>query len=266
MESKLRFSIITPSYNQGKFIRDTIESVLQQNYDNFEHIIIDGGSTDDTISILKEYPHLKWISEKDNGQAHAINKGFAMASGDIIAWINSDDYYEKDVFSTIVKYFEEHQHSNFLYGDITYVDQLKNILSTIKGETLSYSALIKNPDIVRQPSIFWRKDIFLSVGYLDENLHLVMDYDFFLRAAKNYPFDYIHKNLSCFRVHSQSKTTQLFKNQSLEIYSVFKRYNQTITFNQYLFLVIRYTNFTDKKIYKYIKAIFISIKKVFRAK
>ncbi len=101
----LKFSIVTPSLNQGRFIRDTIESVLNQNYQNFEHIVIDGGSNDDTINILKEYAHLKWTSEKDNGPTDAINKGFKLATGDIFTWLNSDDYFEKNIFKDVVKEF-----------------------------------------------------------------------------------------------------------------------------------------------------------------
>src|SRR5205085_4919715 len=103
----VKISIITPSYNQGRFIRDTIESVLNQNYPNFEHIVIDAVSNDNTVEILKEYPHLKWISEKDKGAADAINKGMKMATGEITTWLNSDDYFEQNIFSYVEKQFQE---------------------------------------------------------------------------------------------------------------------------------------------------------------
>jgi glycosyltransferase involved in cell wall biosynthesis len=124
----LEFSIITPSYNQGKFIRDTIESILSQDYKNIEHIVIDGQSTDNTIEILNEYPHLIWISEQDKGAANAINKGVCIAKGDIIAWINSDDYYEKNVFNDIARVFEENPEISFVYGNLIFVNETKKIL------------------------------------------------------------------------------------------------------------------------------------------
>jgi len=97
-------SIVTPSLNQGRYIEQTIQSVLLQNYPNFEHIVIDGGSTDGTVEILKKYPHLKWISEKDSGQSEALNKGLKMATGDIIAWINSDDWYAEGAFNNVASF------------------------------------------------------------------------------------------------------------------------------------------------------------------
>ncbi len=155
----MKISIITPSYNQGNFIEDTIKSVIQQDYPNFEHIIIDGGSTDNTLDILKRYPHLRWISEKDSGQSEAINKGFKLATGDIIAWLNSDDYYERNIFSLVANYFQENSQCRILYGDMTFVDYSGNAMFILTGDTISREKLIKCPDAIRQPSIFWKKEV-----------------------------------------------------------------------------------------------------------
>lgn len=230
VKENVKVSIITPSYNQACYIEDAIQSVLQQRYKNLEHIIVDGGSTDETIEILKKYPHLKWVSEKDRGQSHAINKGFNMATGEIVAWLNSDDYYEKDMFKEVVTYFNAHKKCQFLYGDITYVNENRNFICKISGDVLNYSNLLKNPDLVRQPSSFWRRSVIDEVGNLNEKLHMVMDFDFFLRIAKKYEMHYIGRNVSYFRFYSAGKTSKykmrqfgelidiLMKEQKLQIY------------------------------------------------
>ena len=126
MNNQTLVSIVTPSYNTGKYIRDTIESVLSQGYPNFEHIIYDGGSTDETIDILKEYPHLIWFSESDRGQSHAINKGLDKAKGDIIGWLNSDDYFLPGTFSKIMEVFINNPELDAIFGDINIVDNEDN--------------------------------------------------------------------------------------------------------------------------------------------
>lgn len=233
----MKISIITPSLNQAQYIEDTILSIQNQSYRNFEHIIIDGGSIDGTIEILKKHPHLKWISEKDTGQSNAINKGFKMASGEIIAWLNSDDYYEKDIFIEIVKYFTENPDCFFLYGDITYVDMNKKYLYLISGDRITYENLVRNPDIVRQPSSFWRREIFDTIGYLNEDLHLVMDFDFILRIGKRYSFHYIKRNVSFFRSYQEGKTSKFQKKQLFEIYKIMKNYSRSfnILFVRFIF-------------------------------
>jgi glycosyltransferase involved in cell wall biosynthesis len=235
----MRISIITPSLNQSRFIEETILSVKNQPYKDFEHIVIDGGSTDGTIEILKKYPHLKWISEKDNGQSDAINKGFRVAAGDVLAWLNSDDYYDQNIFKDVAAYFEAHSDCFFLYGNITYVDESGKPFAHVDGDTISYKRLLCNPDIVRQPSCFWRKDILRTVGYLDENLHVVMDYDYFLRIGKLYQFHYINSNLSFFRSYPQGKTSSLAKRQATELRSVMKTQAGLVDFRYYWFIALR---------------------------
>jgi glycosyltransferase involved in cell wall biosynthesis len=227
----MKFSIITPSFNHAEFIEDTILSVLSQSYNNFEHIIIDGGSRDNTVEILKKHKHLKWISEPDNGQTSAINKGFRLATGDIFAWLNSDDYYDKDIFIRISDYFVQHPECYFLYGDISYVDKNKNFMFSVTGGNMSYSNLLKNPDLVRQPSCFWRKEIFDIIGPLDENLHLVMDYEYFLRIGKKYNFHYLPYNLSYFRYYPDNKTLSMANKQHYELKKIM---NDNVKFYSYL--------------------------------
>lgn len=238
--SNLRFSIVTPSFNQGKFIEETILSVLDQKYLDFEHIIIDGGSTDNTIDILRKYPHLIWISEQDNGQSNAINKGFKMASGDIFAWINSDDYYAKNIFNEVANCFLQNPNCDFVYGDITYVDQERKSLFTIAGGNLDFYNLLRNPDLIRQPSFFWRKEKHYEIGGIDESLDLVMDYDFFLKISKHKKPQYINMIFSYYRVYDQTKTLSNLRKQAQEIFKVMIRHKSVLSLSMIWFVVKRY--------------------------
>jgi glycosyltransferase involved in cell wall biosynthesis len=243
----MKISIITPSFNQGAFIEQTIRSVMVQDCKEVEHIVIDGGSTDDTVSILSRYPHLKWTSEKDSGQSGAINKGFAMASGDVVAWLNSDDYYEKDIFGEIVGYFTSHPDCQCLYGDITFVDRQGHELSKVIGDTINLESLIRCPDIVRQPSCFWRKEILKEVGTLDESLHLVMDFDLFLRISKRYPMHYLHRNLSYYRYYDENKSLSRVRRQVKEIYRVYRKNGIRLNVGAVRFLVGKYLQSFDPR-------------------
>jgi glycosyltransferase involved in cell wall biosynthesis len=119
---KLKISVITPSLNQGKYIEECILSVLNQGYDNFDHIIIDGGSTDNTLTVLRKYKHLIWVSEPDEGQSDAINKGFKMASGEIIGWLNADDRYLPGTFHSVAEYMSRWPDVDLIYGDYRWID------------------------------------------------------------------------------------------------------------------------------------------------
>lgn len=235
----MRVSIITPSYNQGKYIEDTIQSVLSQDFPDVEHIIVDGGSRDNTLAILGHYQHLKWRSERDSGQANAINKGFRMASGDILAWLNSDDYYEPDILGEVVMYFESHPDCMVLYGDITYVDENKHALYRVEGKTIDYRGLLRYPDIVRQPSMFWRRCVVEECGGIDESFDLVMDYEFFLRVAPKFEFHYLNKNFSYYRTYPKTKTNSQLLRQLGELIRVFRKHGIALDFIRLRFLFMR---------------------------
>ena len=180
-----KFSIITPSYNHSAFIKDTIESVLNQRYENFEHIIIDGGSNDGTVDILKSFPHLQWVSEKDNGSADAINKGFSKATGDVFGWINSDDYYDENVFRKVCDIFKNNPDVELIIGDLTYIDVNHGII--LKDKTYNFDLnylLNSSADVVRQPGTFFRKSLFDKAGYLNTKLKYVFDFELFIRFLK----------------------------------------------------------------------------------
>jgi glycosyltransferase involved in cell wall biosynthesis len=219
----LKISIVTPSYNQAEFIEATIRSVMHQDHDDVEHIVIDGGSTDGTTAVLKKYAHLHWVSEKDSGQSNAINKGFARATGDVVAWLNSDDYYEENVFGAVADYFRSHPDCMLLYGNITFVGRDGRPLYSITGDTIDYDALIACPDIVRQPSFFWRREVITEVGGVDENLHLVMDFDFLLRIGKKHRFHFVNRNLSYYRYYRDNKSLSQARRQTVEICRVYAK-------------------------------------------
>jgi glycosyltransferase involved in cell wall biosynthesis len=182
----LKISIVTPSFNQAHFIKETIESVLSQNYPNLEYLIIDGGSSDGTINILQEYnTNLSWISEPDEGQAQAINKGFKKTTGDIIAWLNSDDIYLPHALSIVAEFFVQHPHIDLVYGDFYVINEQSEILLRRKEIPFDFNILLYGLDYICQPATFFRRTIFERVGYLDENLHYGLDWEYWLRIAKH---------------------------------------------------------------------------------
>jgi glycosyltransferase involved in cell wall biosynthesis len=212
-----KISIITPSWNQGPFIERTIRSVLDQEYPNLEYIVMDGGSADGTIDILKKYEgRLNWISEKDKGQADAINKGITRATGDIIAYLNSDDIYEPDALRKVADHFSGHPETMWLTGQCRIIDEqdreIRRPITAYKNFLLrhySYSLLlVTNP--VSQPATFWRRTVTSEFGHFDETEHLVMDYDYWLRIGKKYPPAVLDDYLAGFRVYAASKTSSSF--------------------------------------------------------
>lgn len=226
----LKFSIITPSFNQGKFIRDTIESVKNQDFENYEHIVIDGGSKDETIDILREYPHLIWISEKDNGAAEAINKGFLMSSGDIVTWINSDDYYESNIFNEVNEYFTKNINVEFLYGNRSVSMPTKNKLYSEKTTIQDAHKLIHmSADIVRQPCSFFRLSLLKKVGMLNVDLKLVFDYDLFIRMFLQTKPYYVNKSFAVQRDYGDTLTRRNLKRQAVEIFKVSRKYGSKLT-------------------------------------
>ena len=171
-----QITILTPSYNQAAFIEQTIRSVIAQNYPRVQHIVIDGGSTDGTVEILRKYPHLTWISEKDRGQADALRKGLELAVGDVIGWLNSDDFYEPQILEQVACCFHNLD-TQWAIGNLSYVFDATGETIPDKSPCVTYKALLENPDIVRQQPTFFRRTFLDQVGGWRPEYFMVMDFD-----------------------------------------------------------------------------------------
>lgn len=203
-----KISIVTPSYNQAEYLEEAIRSVLLQGYPNLEYIIIDGGSTDGSVEIIKKYePWLAyWVSEKDRGQSHAINKGFEKATGEIYAWINSDDYYEPQAFLKVALAFMQ-QDTQWVAG-ITCKTHPKGTIFEVSTRPEEKVEIWYVGGLYHQQGIFWRRELWEIVGGVDENLQYCFDYDLWMRFIKVQPFAYwLNDHLANFRIHPDSKTS-----------------------------------------------------------
>lgn len=228
-----RITIITPSYNQGQFIEETIQSVLGQQYPNLEYMIIDGGSNDNTVDIIKKYEkHISyWCSEKDFGQANAINKGFARATGDILMWLNSDDMLMPNIFQLIAKKYVENPNALYFGNCLHFRHQENALISSGSNVTAEHK---NNPlsevDFIIQPSSFWSKEIWENIGLLSEELHFGFDWEWFLRVEKKYPLIPISECISLYRIHDAHKSgTGGYKRQE-ELLKIYEIYNPKMAF------------------------------------
>lgn len=229
----MTFTIITPSFNQGCFIEETIQSVINQGFDNVEYLVMDGGSKDNTLEILKKYDDkIIWISEKDNGQSNAINKGLQRATGDIISFINSDDFYLPGTLNFVNDYFKSHPEVSWLSGDCLIVNEngatIQSFVSLYKRllNIFHKRTILKLTNFINQPSTFWKREVFEKIGLFDETLNYTMDYDYWLRIIQFFPIYIVNKNLSAFRIHGLSKGGNQYKKQFNEELKVLKRYNK----------------------------------------
>lgn len=204
--SRLKVSIVTPSLNQGRYIGQAIESVLEQDYHDVEHIVIDGGSTDDTEEVLGRYAgRIRCVSEPDGGQAEAIVKGIAMSEGAIVGWLSSDDYYLPGAISRIVDAFEQYRHAGVVHGRAMYVDENGRFEGWYPTHGWRHW-LAPFTNVIAQPSAFVSRRAYNAVGGIDPGLSYAMDYDLWLRMAAEYELVYIPSALSAYRIHAESKT------------------------------------------------------------
>ena len=219
-------SIITPSYNQAAYIEQTIRSIHEQDYPHIEHIVIDGGSTDGTVDILRRYEgKLTWVSEKDRGQTDAINKGFRRATGEIMAWLNSDDLYAPGAVRTMVDHFQQHPADAFVYGDVIALDEQGNTYGVRTHVHQGDQAeLVNGVNFIVQPAAFWRRTVWETVGELDESLHYMMDYEYWMRVAGHFPLRYIPVPIAKERMYPAAKTFSGAVTRMEEMEAVAKRH------------------------------------------
>ncbi len=203
----MKISVVTPSLNQAAYIRTTIASVLDQNYSDLEYIVVDGGSTDGTLEILKGFGgRLRWISEPDRGQTDAINKGLRMASGDILAYLNADDLYLPGTLDRVAGYFSAHPEAGWVYGDCCLIDETGGPIGKLDAPSFDLPRMIYRAEYVPQPTVFWRHSAAAVIGEFDVSLRYTMDYDYFVRLGTYTPGHRLQAELACFRLQPASKT------------------------------------------------------------
>jgi glycosyltransferase involved in cell wall biosynthesis len=203
-------SVITPSYNQGRFIEQTIRSVLLQQYPKLEYIVIDGGSTDGSVDVIRKYaPWLAyWTSERDRGQAHAINQGFARATGQVLCWLNSDDYFLPGALLTAGRTLADGAGVYALAGHCRKIYQDGRPPVELAGRYEGRRRLLQfwKGYQMHQAAIFWRREVFETVGYLDERQRLILDFDYWARISEHFDFTNVDQTLACCNYHDEAKT------------------------------------------------------------
>lgn len=232
-----KISIVTPSFNQGSYIKQTICSVLDQNYPNLEYVVIDGGSSDHSVEVIQQYAHhfSYWHSQPDQGQADAINQGFAHCSGEIMGWLNSDDLLLPNALHTVSQYFTEHPEANIVCGFRRFAI----------GQQVTHGRFVHLPPnrftlqrrcYIAQETTFWRRDVWESVGPLDSSFHFALDYDLWQRMlAKGYRFDLLPRYLGLFRLHDRSKTIHQHQVRTKELARIYRHYLDTTKNEQELY-------------------------------
>jgi len=228
----MKFSIVTVSLNSSRYIRQTIESVLGQEYGDFEYLVIDGQSTDGTAEIVAEYARhdkrISWISEPDRGIADAMNKGVLRASGEVVAHLNSDDYYRSgSVLAEVAESFAAHPDRHWLTAGFDFVRSDSSFLRSIPVRRYSFNRLLRG-NILLHPSTFIKKELFEAVGLFDVKLRYCMDYDLFIRLGRHSPPIVFDRQLACFRVHGSSLTVSTPAASYREEFEVKKRYLREI--------------------------------------
>lgn len=230
-----KISLVTPSFNQGQYIEQTIKSVLGQKYPNLEYLIEDGRSTDGTLRILKKYGNrIRWTSQKDKSQSDALNRGFRKTTGEIVAYLNSDDYLLPHALAKVAVFFRKNPQAYWVTGKCQTVDlhnsEVRQPVTAYKNLMLQFlrsRQLLEIVNFISQPATFWRREIFEKVGFLDTKLNYSMDYDYWLRIWRKYPLYYINDYLASYRVHPSSKAVLSPETQFNKEYELAKKHSDS---------------------------------------
>ena len=220
----MKVSIVTPSFNQGQFIERTLRSVAFQAGVEIEHVVFDGGSTDNTVEVLKNFsPPVRWVSKKDMGQADAVNQGVRATDGEIIGWINSDDIYYPGAVARVVEYFDRHPEIDVIYGMADHIDLEDQPFESYPSEPWDFERL-KKTCFICQPALFFRRSVVEKHGPLNESLNYCMDYEYWLRLGKvGVRFAYLEEKLAGSRLYAENKTLGARVKVHKEINDMFKK-------------------------------------------
>jgi glycosyltransferase involved in cell wall biosynthesis len=229
VDSPAKISIVTPSLNQGSTIEETILSVLAQEDPDFEHIVIDGGSTDNTLLVLERFPHLRWVSEDDDGQTDAINKGLEMSTGEIVAYLNSDDVYRPDAFANVRTAFHENETSDVVVGSCDIIDAQSRTVGKYQARLdsrrfLPCFWLWEKNVCIPQPGVFIRRQALEQVGLFDDSYDMAMDFEMWLRLAEYSDFVILDETLAGFRIAPDTKSMTRRADMVLDCYRAAQSY------------------------------------------
>lgn len=233
-------SIITPSYNTLKYLKETVNSIHSQNYPDLQHIIMDGASTDGTIEYGERLQGVEFYSEKDRGQSHAINKALSLCKGEVIGWLNSDDLYEIGTLAFVGRFFSDNPDVDYVHSDVNIINEVSEKIGVSKATMLSTLTILKaNP--IKQPTLFMRKKVVDTLGTLDESLHFVMDMEYWLRLSMTeFKGVYLKETrLASFRIMKGTKTEASFNHFIKEWLMVILKYSSEGRFSQDISLNVR---------------------------
>jgi glycosyltransferase involved in cell wall biosynthesis len=217
MDPLPKISVVTPSFNQGRYLAELIESVLAQGDPHFEHIVMDGGSTDETVDVLRRYPHVKWRSEKDGGQSDAVCKALALATGEYVSWINSDDFYYPGAFAAAREAFARDPSLDIVSGDYRFVDERGRVTRSRREVAFDRAVyLYAGKSYLGNAATFFRKRVLDLHGGPRLDLDYAMDFELFLRVSATAKFGHLRRFLACYRLHGGSKTVTESRSQVRE--------------------------------------------------
>ena len=234
-------SIVTPSYNQARYLEATIQSVLSQDYAPIEYIVMDGGSEDGSVEIIKRYEDslAYWVSGPDHGQTDAVNKGFTRANGEILAWLNSDDVYRPGAISEMVDFMQSHPDIGLVYGDADYIDEHGNVIGWFPAAETDYKRLRRGYVHIPQQAAFFRASVWRLVGPLDPSFYFAMDYDLWVRIASVSPIRYHPRKWAAFRLHGDAKSLASADRCWPEMIKVHRRFGGSVFSVIYLKYLLR---------------------------